>query len=108
MNEYPDPLDQLLSQAPPPPAPPWFEQRLMARLRREQSRPWWQQTWARLGLPARVLLLPASAATLLAVGFWLRPTPAPQTPPLAHEEFNQAFDAFLAYSEQARLWNLEW
>jgi len=108
MNESPDPLDRLLDRAPAPPAPPWFEQRLMARLCREQARPWWQQAWARCSGPARVVLLPAGAAALLALGFWLRTPTAPEPAPLAQDEFNQAFDAFVAYSEHARSWNLDW
>lgn len=109
MNESPDPLDRLMARTPPPPAPPWFEQRLMARVRAGAALPWWRRAWRDLGLPGRVLVpAGAAAAIVLALGLWPRTDAPPPASMLAQEDFNQAFDAFASYSEQARTWNVEW
>lgn len=103
-----DPLDRLLAASPPPPAPPWFEQRLRARLHRESTTPAWRRLWNRLTTPAR-LALPLATAAALALAFWLTtPTHDPAPATLAQEDFNRAFDAFIAYTEQAQSWNLDW
>ncbi|MDX6767351.1 MAG: hypothetical protein SFU85_11240 [Candidatus Methylacidiphilales bacterium] len=108
MKEPIDHLDQLLAQAPPPPAPPWFEQRLMARLRREEEnrRPF----WARPGLLFRMpVLAGALAIALTAIVTWRISQPAESTPNLmADDEIHQGLDAFVAYQEQSRSWNVEW
>lgn len=108
MNEPNDNLDALLRQVPPQPAPSWFEQRLMARLRREEARAglhaWMGRLWT-----GWKLAVPCAAVAFLAVGiFWVKlqgPAPGP-APGLTQEELNRTLDAFVAYTEQDQSWNL--
>jgi len=106
MKEPNDNLDQLLAQAPPPPAPPWFEQRLMARLRREREvevRPVFGRVW-------RWTSAIVVCSFVVAGSFAWRSTHTakPATPAVAREEIYQGLDAFAAYQEQSQSWNLEW
>lgn len=102
MKEPNDNLDQLLAQAPPPPAPPWFEQRLMARLRREkETRPVFGWVW-------RWTSAIAVCALVVAGSFAWRSTHTVKPAAVAQDEIYQGLDAFAAYQEQSRSWNLEW
>ena len=104
MKEPNDNLNQLLAQAPPPQAPPWFEQRLMARLRREQeARPVFAWSWRWTSLAAAGCLLVMGSAV------WWHGRAPQQTPVAqAREEIYQGLDAFAAYQEQSQSWNIEW
>ena len=106
MKEPNDNLDQLLAQAPPPQAPPWFEQRLMARLRREretEARPVFGRIW-------RWTSAIAVCAFVMAGSFAWKSmhTTTPSVVPVAQEEIYQGLDAFAAYQEQSQSWNIEW
>jgi hypothetical protein len=108
MEERKDNLDQLLGQAPPPPAPPWFEQRLMARIRSEeceQARPYFFWSW-------RFARLAGALALLLIGGFAWQAVQSPPTAAsqasLVQEEIYQGFDAFADYREQSQTWSVEW
>jgi hypothetical protein len=108
MEEPRDNLDQLLGQAPPPGAPPWFEQRLMARIRSEESekaRPFFAWSW-------RFTPLVGGVALLLVGAFAWQGVQSPSTTPtpdaLVQEEIYQGFDAFADYREQSRTWSVEW
>lgn len=106
MKEPNDNLDQLLAQAPPPPAPPWFEQRLMARLRRErevEARPVFGWVW-------RWTSVAVVCSFVVAGSFAWHSTHKGKTAKaaVAQEEIYQGLDAFVTYQEQSRSWNLEW
>jgi hypothetical protein len=108
MNEPNDNLDALLAQSPPPPAPAWFEQRLRARLYRESAGPAWKRWWHRLGVTGKAVVWTGCVAAF-ALGVWLSPTLEPASGrEWAQEDYFQAFDAFVSYSEQAQAWDVEW
>lgn len=109
MHEPNDNLDQLLAQAPPPPAPPWFEQRLMARIRREEQereRPIWVRMWSvrTVSLAGAVCLLVAGS---ISIQTFRGPGPS-ESPALVQEEISEGLEAFVAYQEQSQTWSVEW
>lgn len=106
-----DPLDRLLERSPLPPAPPWFEQRLRARMLREAETPasplrWIKALWSK----PRTAITACGVLALLVSGLLLHThlSSPPASPQLAQDDFNQAFETFLAYTEQAESWNLDW
>ncbi len=108
MEEPKDNLDQLLGQAPPPPAPPWFEQRLLARIRSEETekaRPFFVWSWRFAPLAGGLALL--LVGTFAWQAMQSPPTAASQAS-LVQEEIYQGFDAFADYREQSRTWSVEW
>jgi hypothetical protein len=106
MNEPNDNLDELMGRFPPPPAPPWFEQRLMARLRAErEAGP--GTGWVGWLRPVWKPLIPLAGAVLVAAGLWLGPAQRADEARLSQDELNRALDAFVAYAEQDQSWNVD-
>jgi len=104
MNTNPhDPLDQLLNKVSAPKAPPWFQEKTLARLRREKAQgsrcidlAFWLKP-APVGALAGVLLV-----VVMALQFHQKPVD-----PMADVSLESALDAFASYTDESSAWGAD-
>jgi hypothetical protein len=105
-------LDQLLGRAAPPPAPDWFEARVLARLRREREAGFWGRLalsavrLPRLGLAAAVLAVSLSGAFL-----YLKTGPAhvrmAAASDYSEDQVYAALEAFVSFNQEGAEWSTD-
>lgn len=98
-------LDRILEAHPPPPAPDWFEARLMARIRSEkEERESTRIQWLAL---IRVAAVGVVAVFLLLAVFDYSGTISPGGTEVSQAELHEALDALASYQQEAEQWSYD-
>jgi hypothetical protein len=96
-------ITDLLAKVPPPPAPPWFDVKLMARIKAESEKTdLWKSIFALPIFRPALAVVFAAAAIMVVTGIY-------SIGPLAHQADEPVFTAletFADYTEEFEAWGI--